>query len=140
MHSLPPPSTLPPGSIVDSYRRDSGGMRQGQSTDQQLTEIEAFCRQHNLVHRHRFVDEARSGGSFQTSKAVFERRTPEKTDCKLCPLFNDLCLYLLRGSLFKFISSKQNLRFKKHLCNSPAGRDMDRIPPIKDCRCSARRS
>jgi len=60
---LPPPSSLPPGSIVDSYRRDSGGMRQDKSTDQQLTEIEAYCKQHNLVHRHRFVDEARSGKS-----------------------------------------------------------------------------
>ena len=60
---LPPPSTLPPGSIVDSYRRDSGGMRQDQSTEQQLTELEAYCGQYNLVHRNRFVDEARSGGS-----------------------------------------------------------------------------
>lgn len=60
---LLPPSTLPPGSIVDSYRRDSGGMRQDKSTDQQLTEIEAFCRNHGLILRNRFVDEARSGGS-----------------------------------------------------------------------------
>ena len=59
----PPPSTLPPGSLVDSYRRDSGGMRQDQSTDQQLAEIERFCEQNNLIHRHRFVDEARSGGT-----------------------------------------------------------------------------
>ena len=58
---LPPPSSLPPGSIVDSYRRDSGGMRQDKSTDQQLTELEAYCKEHNLIHRHQFVDEARSG-------------------------------------------------------------------------------
>ncbi len=37
MSYLPPPSSLPPGSIVDSYSRDSGGMRQDKSTDQQLT-------------------------------------------------------------------------------------------------------
>lgn len=60
---LPPPSTLPPGSIVDSYRRDSGGTRQDQSTDQQLAEIQAFCKKHNLALRRNFVDEARSGGS-----------------------------------------------------------------------------
>jgi len=60
---LPPPSTLSPGSIVDSYRRDSGGMRQDKSTGQQLTEIQAYCTQHGLIHRHRFVDEAKSGGS-----------------------------------------------------------------------------
>lgn len=60
---LPPPSTLPPGSIVDSYRRDSGGMRQDQSTDQQLAEIQAFCAKHSLTLRNNFVDEAKSGGS-----------------------------------------------------------------------------
>jgi len=60
---LPPPSTLPPGSIVDSYRRDSGGSRQDKSTGQQLAEIEAFCNQHALIHRIKFVDDAKSGGS-----------------------------------------------------------------------------
>lgn len=63
MPYLPPPSSLPSGSIVDSYRRDSGGSRQDQSTDQQLTEIQAFCNQHGLTLRHNFVDEAKSGGS-----------------------------------------------------------------------------
>jgi DNA invertase Pin-like site-specific DNA recombinase len=38
-------------------------MRQDQSTDQQLTELEAYCQKYNLIHRHRFVDEAKSGGS-----------------------------------------------------------------------------
>jgi len=60
---LPPPSTLPPGSIVDSYRRDSGGSKQDQSTGQQLNEIQEYCKKHNLVLRHNFCDEAKSGGS-----------------------------------------------------------------------------
>lgn len=60
---LPPPSTLPPGSLVDSYRRDSGGSRQEQSTDQQLAQIQEYCARHSLVLRHNFVDEAKSGGS-----------------------------------------------------------------------------
>jgi DNA invertase Pin-like site-specific DNA recombinase len=60
---LPPPSTLPPGSIVDSYRRDSGGSRQDKSTDQQLTELDAYCEKYGFIHRHKFVDEAKSGGS-----------------------------------------------------------------------------
>lgn len=59
----PLPSTIPPGSIVDSYRRDSGGMRQDKSTAQQLTDIQSFCKKHNLILRHNFVDEARSDGS-----------------------------------------------------------------------------
>lgn len=63
MPYLPPPSTLPPDSIVDSYRRDSGGMKQDQSTAQQLAEIESYCKKHNLILRHNFVDEAKSGGS-----------------------------------------------------------------------------
>ncbi len=72
MSFLPPPSTLPPGSIVDSYRRDSGGMKQDQSTDQQLTEIRSFCDLHGLTLRHNFVDEAKSGGS-TTNRDDFNR-------------------------------------------------------------------
>jgi site-specific DNA recombinase len=63
MTYLPPPSTLPPGSVVDSYRRDSGGSKQDQSTGQQLNEITAYCLKHGLVLHHNFIDEARSGGS-----------------------------------------------------------------------------
>ncbi len=48
---------------MDSYRRDSGGMKQDQSTAQQLSEITAFCDQWGLILRHNFVDEAKSGGS-----------------------------------------------------------------------------
>jgi DNA invertase Pin-like site-specific DNA recombinase len=66
MPHLPPPSTLPPGSIVDAYVRDSGGPRQDASTDQQLTEIQAYCQQHGLTLRHKFVDVAKSGGSTVT--------------------------------------------------------------------------
>jgi len=60
---LPPPSSLPPGSIVDTYRRDSGGTRQEQSTDQQLKQLQDYCAAHGLLLRHNFVDEAKSGGS-----------------------------------------------------------------------------
>lgn len=63
MNYLPPPSTLPPGAMVDTYRRDSGGSKQDQSTGQQLSEIEAWCKKHDLILRHNFVDEAKSGGS-----------------------------------------------------------------------------
>jgi len=63
MNYLPPPSTLPPGSIVDSYRRDSGGMKQDQSTDQQLAEITAFCNLHGLILRNNYCDDAKSGGT-----------------------------------------------------------------------------
>jgi site-specific DNA recombinase len=38
-------------------------MRQDKSTDQQLTEIDSFCKQHGLIHRHKFVDDAKSGGN-----------------------------------------------------------------------------
>jgi DNA invertase Pin-like site-specific DNA recombinase len=72
MNLLPPPSTLPPGAIVDSYRRDSGGPKQDKSTAQQLRIIEEFCKKHGLVHRHRFVDQAKSGGS-TVGRDDFER-------------------------------------------------------------------
>jgi DNA invertase Pin-like site-specific DNA recombinase len=38
-------------------------MRQDKSTEQQLTEIQAYCGQHALILRHRFVDVAKSGGT-----------------------------------------------------------------------------
>jgi site-specific DNA recombinase len=60
---LPPPPSLPPGSLIDCYIRDSGGPKQEASTDQQLLEIEAFCRTYGLVLRNVFRDAARSGGS-----------------------------------------------------------------------------
>ena len=72
MNYLSPPSTLPPGSVVDSYRRDSGGMKQDQSTEQQLTEIIKFCELHSLTLRHNFVDDAKSGGSTE-NREDFQR-------------------------------------------------------------------
>lgn len=72
MTYLPPPAALPPGSVVDCYVRDSGGLRQEQSTDQQLRQIEAFCIQHGLTLRHRFIDAARSGGA-TVGREEFER-------------------------------------------------------------------
>lgn len=72
MDILPPPSTLPPGSVVDSYRRDSGGPKQDKSTEQQLHIIEEFCQQYGLTHRHRFVDQAESGGATE-NRDDFER-------------------------------------------------------------------
>lgn len=63
---LPPPSSLPPNSIVDIYLRDSGGERQEQSIEQQLRQLENYCAQYSLRLRHCFTDEAKSGGSTAT--------------------------------------------------------------------------
>lgn len=72
MKHLPPPTTLPPGSIVDIYVRDSGGPRQDASTDQQIAEITAYCQTHGLTLRHKFIDIARSGAS-TTAREDFNR-------------------------------------------------------------------
>jgi site-specific DNA recombinase len=63
MNYLPPPSTLPPGSIVWAYLRDSGGPTQGESIERQLDELRTYCTCHGLILEHAFIDEARSGGS-----------------------------------------------------------------------------
>jgi site-specific DNA recombinase len=60
---ISPPSTLPPGSLVWAYVRDSGGMAQEQSTTQQEAEILAYCKRVNLVLVRLFSDVAKSGGS-----------------------------------------------------------------------------
>lgn len=63
MSYIPPPATLPSGSTVWSYLRDSGGESQGESIDRQRTEIREYCARHGLRLIQEFVDEARSGGS-----------------------------------------------------------------------------
>lgn len=43
------PTPLPPSFIVDSHHCCRDGIRQDQSTDQQLVEIRAFCAKHGLI-------------------------------------------------------------------------------------------
>lgn len=61
MNLLPPPSTLPPGSTVWAYLRDSGGQDQDRSIGRQLEAIQEYCHTHHLQLVHVFKDEARSG-------------------------------------------------------------------------------
>jgi site-specific DNA recombinase len=61
MSHIAPPTTLVPGSIIDAYVRDSGGPRQDASTDQQVSEIQAYCNTYGLVLRKTYADVARSG-------------------------------------------------------------------------------
>lgn len=68
----PLPSSIPPGSIVDTYLRDSGGEGQDRSVGRQLESIKAYCARHNLKLRHVYVDEAKSGKS-TASRDQFDR-------------------------------------------------------------------
>ena len=61
MNLLPPPSTLPPGSTVWAYLRDSGGESQDRSIGRQLEAIQAYCKGHQLQLVHIFKDIAKSG-------------------------------------------------------------------------------
>lgn len=63
MSHIAPPPTLPPGSQVCCYLRDSGGESQEQSTSQQRREIESFCETNALTLARVFEDAAKSGGS-----------------------------------------------------------------------------
>ena len=72
MSYISPPSTLPPGSRVCCYLRDSGGDSQEQSTAQQMREIEAFCQKFSLILARVFEDTARSGGSTKKRAAFLE--------------------------------------------------------------------
>ena len=60
---IPPPASLPAGSTVWAYLRDSGGPSQGESIARQRSEIQQYCTHHGLRLVHVFQDEARSGGS-----------------------------------------------------------------------------
>ena len=63
MNLIPPPSTLPQGSTVWAYLRDSGGENQDRSITRQLEVIQAYCAQHRLELVHVYRDEAKSGTS-----------------------------------------------------------------------------
>jgi len=60
---LPPPTTLPSGSTLWTYLRDSGGPMQDRSVAQQKAEVLAFCERYGLNLTLIFADEARSGGT-----------------------------------------------------------------------------
>jgi hypothetical protein len=61
MNLIPPPSTLPPGSTVWAYLRDSGGDNQDRSITRQLEVIQDYCARHRLELVHVYRDEAKSG-------------------------------------------------------------------------------
>ena len=61
MNLLPPPTSLPPGSTVWAYLRDSGGQGQDRSIPRQLEAIQAYCKTHQLQLVHVYKDEAKSG-------------------------------------------------------------------------------
>ncbi len=61
MDLLPPPSTLPKGSTVWAYLRDSGGDNQDRSIARQLEVIQTYCTKHRLQLIHVYKDEAKSG-------------------------------------------------------------------------------
>jgi site-specific DNA recombinase len=63
MSYLPPPSTLPPGSAVAAYLRDSGGDTQELSTIQQESEIRSWAAAQGLTIGRVFTDAARPGSS-----------------------------------------------------------------------------
>lgn len=67
-----PPKDLMPGSHVICYLRDSGGGAQELSTGQQLNEIKAYCKKHDLLLIEEFIDAARSGTSTD-KRDEFER-------------------------------------------------------------------
>ena len=61
MTLIPPPPTLPPGSRVWAYLRDSGGESQENSVTQQQTAMAQFCATHGLLLEKLWADVARSG-------------------------------------------------------------------------------
>ena len=70
---IAPPTTLPPGSLVWGYLRDSGGDAQEQSVPQQKAELTSYCQHYGLVIAHIFADVAKSAASVVGRDAFLER-------------------------------------------------------------------
>lgn len=68
---ITPPATLPAGSIVDAYLRDSGGEGQDRSVASQHAELQGYCHRHGLILRRIYKD-TRSGKSI-AGRDDFER-------------------------------------------------------------------
>lgn len=76
---IPPPSTLPAGSRVWAYLRDSGGEGQELSTDQQRETVEEYCEEYGLQLVEVFEDKARSGGK-TAGRYAFQRMIDSSGD------------------------------------------------------------
>jgi len=67
----PPPSTLPPGSEVIAYMRDSGGPNQQESIEQQERVIQDYCKKYGLALT-RVYSETASGRSTKNREQFLE--------------------------------------------------------------------
>lgn len=85
MNLLPPPSTLPPGSTVWAYLRDSGGQDQDRSINRQLEAIQEYCRSHGLQLIHVYKDEARSGTT-TAGRDDFQRMIAQSKELESNPM------------------------------------------------------
>ena len=85
MSLLPPPSTLPPGSTVWAYLRDSGGDTQDRSIMRQLESIQEYCKAHQLQLVHVWKDEAKSGTT-TAGRDDFQRMIAQSKDIESNPM------------------------------------------------------
>jgi DNA invertase Pin-like site-specific DNA recombinase len=67
----PPPKSLPPGSVVIAYCRDSGGNAQTESIEQQSKIITDYCKTHGLVLL-RIYSESESGRKTKNRKEFLQ--------------------------------------------------------------------
>jgi len=72
MNYVSPPSTLPPGSRVFCYLRDSGGNSQEESTAQQRRVVDEYCQRFGLILVRVFEDAARRGGTTKNRTRFME--------------------------------------------------------------------
>lgn len=68
----PPPSTLPPGSTVWAYLRDSGGPTQDRSVEQQRHIIEEYCAKWGLVLIQPPFEDVHKSGTTVNKRNEFE--------------------------------------------------------------------
>ncbi len=85
MNLLPPPSTLPPGSTIWAYLRDSGGEGQDRSIKRQLEVMIEYCKQHGLVLVQSFTDEAKSGTT-TAGRDDFQRMIAQSKELESNPM------------------------------------------------------
>lgn len=68
----PPPTTLPPGSTVWAYLRDSGGPTQDRSVEQQRAIIEEYCAKWGLILIHPPFEDLHKSGTTARNRNDFD--------------------------------------------------------------------
>jgi site-specific DNA recombinase len=122
---IPPPSTLPPGSVVWAYLRDSGGPNQDRSVEQQRDVLTDYCFKHGLDLAQIFADIHKSGTSDDRRdqfRELIERTNHEKPAGLLIWSFARFARSEIDSQYYKALLRKKGIVIHSLIDDIPEGK------------------